>query len=97
MDLRLKEVTWVRLLSLLMWTISVMFKRGISQLIDAIESRVFDRGEKSLSGGVRGRTVEAATLLPPLSDELILTRIWPLLHWKVNVSLLWRLRKVNRA
>jgi hypothetical protein len=38
-----------------------------------------------------------ATLRPPLSDELVLSQIWPLLHKRVNVSLLWRLRKVNRA
>lgn len=38
-----------------------------------------------------------STLLPPLSDELVLTQIWPLLHQRVDVSLLWRLRRVNRS
>lgn len=97
MDLKLKEIIWVRLLSLLIWTILVMLKRGITQLIDAIEGRIFNRGGQSLSGGVRGRTVEVAKSLPLLNDEIVLTRIWPFLHRNVNVSLLWRLRKVNRA
>ena len=96
MDLRLKEITWVRL-TLLIWTILVILKRGISQLIDAIESRVFEISGQSLSEGVRGRTVETTAPLPPLSDELVLIRIWPLLHQKVNMSLLWRFRRVNRA
>ena len=74
-----------------------MLKRGITQLINAIEGRVFDRSGQSSSEGVRGRTVEAAKLLPPLSDEIVLTRIWPLLHRNVNISLLWRLRRVNRT
>lgn len=38
-----------------------------------------------------------ATLLPPLSDELVLSRIWPLMHQRVNISLLRRLRRVNKA
>lgn len=37
------------------------------------------------------------TLLPPLDDELVLKQIWPLLHKRINVSLLWRLRRVNRV
>lgn len=48
------------------------------------------REKQDLEGGER-------TLLPPLNDELVLHRIWPLLHRRVNVSLLWRLRRVNRA
>lgn len=97
MDLRLKEITWVRLLSLLIWTILVMVKRGVSQLIDAIESKVFDKSEQTLSEEIRERGVGCATLLPPLSDDLVLTRIWPLLQRRVNVSLMWRLRRVSRA
>jgi hypothetical protein len=97
MDLRLKEVTWIRLLSLLLWTVLMMLKRAITQLVEIVETRVFDvsdqegrvRGGEELSGEV--------TLLPPLSDELVLSRIWPRLHQRVNVSLLWRLRRVNRA
>ena len=73
MDLRLKEITWVRLLSLLVWTILVMLKQGITQLIDGIESRVFDISGQTLSKEVRGRIIERATLLPPLSNELVLT------------------------
>lgn len=34
---------------------------------------------------------------PPLSDDLVLRRIWPLLHRRVNISLLWRMRRVNRS
>ena len=97
MDLRLKEITWVRLLSLLLWTILVMLKRGITQLIEVIESRVFDVSEQITRRGDREELIGEATLLPPLSDELVLTRIWPLLHQRVNISLLWRLRRVNRA
>lgn len=97
MDLRLREVTWVRLLALLVWTILVMLKRGISQLIEAIEERVFERSVQTPSEEVRERRVEKSTLLPPLSDEIVLARIWPLLHQRVNISLLWRLRRVNRA
>lgn len=97
MDLRLREVTWLRLLSLLAWTILVMLKRGISQLIELIEGRVFERGDRVADVRVARRAAEIATLLPPLSNELVLTRIWPLLHRKVNISLLWRLRRVSRA
>ena len=100
MDLRLREVTWVRLLSLLLWTILMMMKRGISQLIERVEGRAFERGahpvsERSREGEREG--IEERTLLPPLSDDLVLGRIWPHLHRRVNVSLLWRLRRVNRA
>ena len=73
----------------------MLVKRGISQLIELIERRVLVsseqtsiRGEQDLEGGER-------TLLPPLNDELVLHKIWPLLHRKVNVSLLWRLQRVN--
>ena len=97
MDLRLKEVTWLRLLSLLMWTILVMIRHGVSQLIDAIEGRVFEKSERPLSGELRSERVGSITLLPPLSDDLVITRIWPLLHKRVNVSLIWRLRRVNHA
>jgi hypothetical protein len=97
MDLRLREVTWVRLLSLLIWTILVMLKRGITYLIDAIEGGVFERVEQRSKKKVGERATGVATLLLPLSDELVITRVWPLLHRKVDVSLLWRLRRVNRA
>lgn len=97
MDLRLREVTWVRLLSLLVWTILVMLKQGITYLIDAIEGGVFERVEQRSKKKVGVRATGVATLLPPLSDELVITRVWPLLHRKVDVSLLWRLRRVNRA
>ena len=97
MDLRLREVTWVRLLSLLIWTILMMLKRGITLLIEGIEERVFERSVLSVSERDRNGEVESATLLPPLSDRLVLERIWPLLHRKVNISLLWRLQRVNQA
>lgn len=76
----------------------MMLKRGLSQLIDVIERRVFvesnqtKKEEKSQRGGG-----EKVTLLPPLSDQLVLSKVWPLLHKQVNVSLLWRLRRVNKA
>ena len=97
MDLRLKEVTWLRLVSLLLWTILVMIKRGVTQLIEVFENKAFDRSERSLSEALRSERVKAATLLPPLDDDLVISQIWPLLHRKVNVSLLWRLRRVSRA
>lgn len=43
------------------------------------------------------KKVDGVTLLPPLSDDLVLARIWPRLHQGVNISLLWRLRRVNKA
>jgi len=99
MDLRLRELTLKRLLSLLVWTLLVILKRGISVLIESIESCIFerttlppDRNEGRRRGGL-GR----ATLLPPLNDELVLSHIWPRLHRRVNISLLWRLRRVSRA
>ena len=97
MDLRLREITWVRLLSLLLWTLLVMLKKAITQLIEIVERGVFDAsnpvaGETDQEGS-EGR----ATLLPPLSDELVLSQIWPLIHQRVNISLLWRLRRVNKA
>ena len=49
--------------------------------------------EESDQDSSKGRS----TLLPPLSDELVLSRIWPLMHQRVNISLLWRLRRVNKA
>jgi hypothetical protein len=95
MDLRLRELTWIRLFSLLVWTILMLVKRGINQLLEIIEKRVFDVTVPSVEE--HEEDVEERTLLPPLSDELVLGRIWPLLHRRVNVSLLWRLRRVNKA
>lgn len=99
MDLRLKEITWVRLLSLLLWTILMMLRRAVNQLInlliEVVERRVFDVSDSEERG--REEPYGEATLLPPLSDELVLSRIWPRLHQRVNVSLLWRLRRVSRA
>ena len=98
MDLRLREVTWVRLLSLLIWTILMMLKRGLTQLIDVFERRAFvvskqvKKEEKSQRGDG-----EKVTLLPPLSDQIVLSKVWPLLHERVNVSLMWRLRRVNNT
>ena len=97
MDLRLKEITWVRLLYLLLWTVLMMLKRGITQLIDIVERRIFDVNVQAKEESSREKLIGEATLLPPLSDELVLSQIWPLLHKRVNVSLLWRLRKLNRA
>ena len=72
-----------------------MIQRGIAQLLEAIEGRIFVRSEPV----VRRRQGEEwrGTLLPPLDDELVVREIWPLLHKRVNVSLLWRMRRVNRA
>lgn len=97
MDRRPKEMTWFQLLSLLLWTVLMMFERAITQLIELVEKRAFDVSGHAV--GERGREEPhgEATLLPPLSDELVLSRIWPRLHQQVNVSLLWRLRRVNRA
>lgn len=97
MDLRLRETTWVKLLTLLLWTVLVMLRKLITLLIEVAEKRVFSVDDRSARGESRGKQIENPTLLPPLSDELVLTRIWPLLHRRVNVSLLWRLRRVNRA
>ena len=97
MDLKLKEITLKRLLSLLVWTLLVILKRGISVLIEAIECRVFERTDPAPSGFVRNRRAGRATLLPPLTDELVFSHNWPRLHRRVNISLLWRLRRVNRA
>jgi hypothetical protein len=79
MDLRLREITWVRLLSLLVWTILMMLKRGLSQLIDVVERRVFVESNqtKSEEKDQRGEG-EETTLLPPLSDQLVLSKVWPL-------------------
>jgi hypothetical protein len=96
MDLRLRELTWVRLVTLLVWTLLVMIKRGITQLIEAIEGRIFVRSEPVVIAGRQGEELRR-TLLPPLDDELVLRQIWPLLHKRVNVSLLWRMRRVSRA
>ena len=50
------------------------------------------------SSGLLGSGVnEGATLLPPLNNELVFTQIWPRFHQSLNISLLWRLRRVNRA
>ena len=97
MDLKLKEITWLRLVSLLIWTVLVMLMRGLGQLVEAIEGKVFDRESQARNGGVVEETARGASLLPPLSDEIVLNRIWPCLQRKVNISLLWRLRRVNKA
>lgn len=94
--MRLRELTWVRLLTLLLWTVLMMISRGITQIIGRIEGQIFDTSEPTLRENGRKRELRG-TLLSPLDDELVLRRIWPLLHKKVNVSLLWRLRRVNRA
>ena len=97
MDLRLREVTWIRLVSLLLWTLLMMLKRAITQLIEIFENRAFEVNLCSVSESDQEVLKREATLLPPLSDEIVLSRIWPLLHQRVNISLLWRLRRVNRA
>ena len=66
-------------------------------MIELIEKRVFDLSEQPAKKRGQERESEERTLLPPLSDELVLGRIWPLLHKRVNVSLLWRLRRVSRS
>ena len=75
----------------------MMLRRGINQLIEVIEERVFDHSAHILRERSLSERVGAATLVPPLSDELVLERIWPLLHKRLNISLLWRLRRVNRS
>ena len=97
MDLRLREITWIRLLSLLVWTLLVMLGKVISVVIEVVERRAFQVSDRSSQGEGLGRRTEKSTLLPPLSDELVQMQIWPLLHRQVNLSLLWRLRRVNRA
>ena len=72
-------------------------RSGISQLIELIERRVFVSSEQTSIRVEQDLEGWERTLLPPLNDELVLHRIWPLLHKRVNVSLLWRLRRVNRA
>lgn len=57
-----------------------------------MESNQTKKEEKSHRG-----EREKVTLLPPLSDQLVLSKVWSLLHKQVNVSLLWRLRRVNKA
>ena len=74
-----------------------MVKRAVSQLIEMIEVRVFHVSEQESERGEQKLEVEGRTLLPPLSDELMLGRVWPLLHRRVNISLLWWLRRVNKA
>lgn len=75
----------------------MMIKRGASILIEKVECGVFEvSGQAPEKKSERGRE-ELATLLPPLTDELVLTQIWPRLHKRVNVSLLWRLRRVNKV
>ena len=96
MALRLRELTWVRLLMLLLWTVLMIVKHGVTQMIETIEGLIFDTGVPVLRTVDQERDLER-TLLPPLDDELVMSRIWPLMHKRVNVSLLWRLRRVNRA
>lgn len=73
MDLRLKEMTWIRLLSLLLWTVLMMLNRAITQLIEIVETRVFDVSGQEVREKGREELNGEATLLPPLSDELVLS------------------------
>lgn len=73
MDLRLREVTWIRLISLLVWTILMLLKRGISQLIDMIEKQVFVSSEQTSMGEEQDVEAEERTLMPPLNDSLCST------------------------
>ena len=75
MDLRLREITLKRLLSLLVWTLLVILKRGISVLIESIESCIFERIEPPPDRNAGRRRAGRATLLPPLSDELVFSHI----------------------
>lgn len=74
-----------------------MIKRGVTQLIELVESRVFEVSEQAPKRREQEKKVDGVTLLPPLSDDLVLARIWPRLHQGVNISLLWRLQRVNKA
>lgn len=91
MDLKLKKIMLKRLLLLLVWTMLVILKRGNSVLIEVIECCIFERTEPTPSGFVGNRKVGGATLLPPLSDKLVFSQMWPRLHRRVKISLLWRL------
>ena len=97
MDLRLREITWVRLVSLLLWTLLMMLTRAITQLTKFVKNRAFEVSPQTVSEEGQEVLKQETTLLPPLSDEFVLSQIWPLLHRRVNISLLWRLRRVNKA
>ena len=97
MDLRMKEVSWIRLVALLLWTLLTMLQKAITQLKGLVENRAFEVNSQSGSENDQESLKQEATLLPPLSDEFVFSRIWPLLHQRVNISLLWRLRRVNKA
>ena len=97
MDLRMKEVSWIRLVALLLWTLLTMLQKAITQLKGLVENRAFEVSSQSGSENDQESLKQEATLLPPLSDEFVFSRIWPLLHQRVNISLLWRLRRVNKA
>ena len=96
MDLILRELAHKRLLTLLAWTLLVILKRGISLLIELIERRIFERADPLLDRGIEIMSGKAS-LLPPLSDELVMLHVWPRLHEGVNISLLRRLRRVSHA
>lgn len=96
MDVRLRELTWVLLLILLVWTVLTMIKRGVTQIIEVIEGQIFETSVPTLRESIRSRELRG-TLLSALEDEIVMRQIWPVLHKRVNVSLLWRLRRVNRA
>ena len=96
MGWRLREVTWVRLLALLLWTLLMMINRGITPIIEGIEDYVFVTSETKLREDDRKEKL-IGTLFPQLDDELVMRQIWPRLHKRVNVSLMWRMRRVSRA
>ena len=54
----------------------MMTRRGITQLIEVIEGRIFDTSDPIPRGSGQDRESKG-TLLPPLDDELVLRRIWP--------------------
>ena len=73
----------------------MILKRGILLLIEVIESHIFESTKQILNVIVGRRVAKRAMLLPPLSDELVSSQIWPRLHRRVNISLLWRLHQMN--
>jgi hypothetical protein len=57
---------------LFIWALVVILKQGITFLIDMIKYPLFEKIESGLSELSRYKVCEGLTLLPPLSDELVL-------------------------
>jgi hypothetical protein len=64
--------------------------------VDCYEEILPQPGSQEVMAGLNTSRL-GASLIPPLSDELVERFIWPKLQTSTNISLIWRARRISRS